>query len=96
MNEFGTSVLHLEKEAELARLMEAERKRQEELQKQQEELRRQTEALQREREQMERVKEELERQRQLEMQVCSVYCLHVALRCVLCIPAEIRHGVVLV
>ena len=61
-----------EKEAEFARIMEAERKRQEEIQKQQEELRRQTEALQREREQMEREKEELERQRQLEMQVWSV------------------------
>ena len=47
-----------EKEAEFARIMEAERKRQEEIQKQQEELRRQTEALQREREQMEREKEE--------------------------------------
>lgn len=53
---------------EFVRMIEAERKQQEEIQKQQEELRRQAEALQREREQMEREKEEMERQRILELQ----------------------------
>ncbi|XP_070206912.1 GRB10-interacting GYF protein 2-like isoform X2 [Littorina saxatilis] len=60
--------LRQEKEAEFARMLEAERKRQEEIQKQQDELRRQTEALQRERERMEKEKDELERQRQLDLQ----------------------------
>nr|KAG5688494.1 hypothetical protein BaRGS_007138 [Batillaria attramentaria] len=60
--------IRLEKEVELARLAEEERKRQEEILQKQEELRRQQEALQREREQMQREKEELERQRQLELQ----------------------------
>ncbi|XP_025082819.1 GRB10-interacting GYF protein 2-like isoform X1 [Pomacea canaliculata] len=60
--------LRQEKETELARLAEEERRRQEEIQKQQEELRRQQEELQREREQVLREKEELERQKQMELQ----------------------------